>query len=92
MSLLTGGFLPETTSVITMMAAMEAAVTRTPIGTCIIVLQIQKQAIEKSETPTHYMALFPSLCVGVFVCLFLTQVIGLYDEQRDRYEQKQNEM
>lgn len=81
MSLLTGGFLPPTVSMMTMMAALESAVTRTPIGSCIIVLQIQKGFVKAS---TDYMAVFPSLCIGVWVTMFLTQAIPFYDEQRDR--------
>jgi ABC-type phosphate transport system permease subunit len=37
------------------------------------------------KTSTHFMAVFPSLCVGVFVCQFMTQLLPFYDEQRDRY-------
>jgi H+/Cl- antiporter ClcA len=39
LSILTG--VPATVSMMTMMASLEAAVTRTPIGTCIIVLQVR---------------------------------------------------
>lgn len=80
-SLLTDGLLPGTVSMMTMMAAVESAVTRAPIGSCIIVLQIQKGFVKAS---TDYMAVFPSLCIGVWVCMFLTQAIPFYDEQRDR--------
>jgi hypothetical protein len=40
LSILTG--VPATISMMTMMASLEAAVTRTPIGTCIIVLQVRR--------------------------------------------------
>eukprot|EP01090_Pellita_catalonica_P013205 TRINITY_DN3069_c0_g2_i1.p1 TRINITY_DN3069_c0_g2~~TRINITY_DN3069_c0_g2_i1.p1 ORF type:complete len:292 (-),score=42.05 TRINITY_DN3069_c0_g2_i1:95-970(-) len=82
--------LSPTLCMITLMGAVEAAITRTGWATCVILVQIQggflinKVYDEGMEMETHYLAVFPVLVIAVTTSTILSRWVNFYPQQQNR--------
>jgi len=77
--------LPPTVCMLSMMAALQSSVTRTPWSTALILLQIQSGIFSTPDVPVvHYIAAFAVMVEVIWISTSITTWFALYPQQRNR--------